>query len=123
MNDSKLAAFDPYEIHFADIDGDDGTVVALASLYESLLQAYESLLATVEREQGVREDAQAQLRTIDAVMALPLQWRHNAQGCGRRAAHAAGTWRSCARELEAVVGARLSTTQPETPAKMGVSEG
>ena len=39
----------------------------------------------------------------DAVVALPLQWRHNAQGCSRKDAHAAGTWRSCARELEAVI--------------------
>lgn len=31
---------------------------------------------------------------------LPTRWRHNAQGCGRRDSHAAGTWRSCARELE-----------------------
>ena len=34
---------------------------------------------------------------------LALQWRHNAQGCSRHESHAAGTWRACARELEAVL--------------------
>lgn len=39
------------------------------------------------------------------VAGLVIQWRHNAQGCGRRDAHAAATWRSCARELEAALSA------------------
>jgi hypothetical protein len=37
---------------------------------------------------------------------LIARWRHNAQGCSRKEAHAAGTWRSCARELEAALLAR-----------------
>lgn len=37
---------------------------------------------------------------------LPTQWRHNAQGCGRSDAQAAGTWRSCARELEAALASK-----------------
>lgn len=39
----------------------------------------------------------------DDITRLITQWRHNAQGCGKRDAHAAGTWRSCARELEAAL--------------------
>lgn len=39
----------------------------------------------------------------DAVRELPMQWRHNAQGCGRKEQHAAGTWRSCARDLESAI--------------------
>lgn len=39
----------------------------------------------------------------DAVARLSIQWRHNAQGCGPKDQHAAGTWRSCARELEAAL--------------------
>ena len=55
----------------------------------------------------------------DEIMRLITQWRHNAQGCGKRDAHAAGTWRSCARELEAAL-ARTDHTED----KLGmVAEG
>lgn len=42
---------------------------------------------------------------------LVAQWRHNAQGCTRREAHAAGTWRSCARELEYALSARTAPAE------------
>lgn len=38
-----------------------------------------------------------------AVERLVGQWRHDAQGCGRKDAHAADTWRSCARQLAAAI--------------------
>lgn len=41
---------------------------------------------------------------VDGFRSLVTQWRHNAQGCGRKDSHVAGTWRSCARELEAAIG-------------------
>jgi hypothetical protein len=41
--------------------------------------------------------------SLPELRGLVTQWRHNAQGCGRRDQHAAGTWRSCARELEAAL--------------------
>jgi hypothetical protein len=37
---------------------------------------------------------------------LVTQWRHNAQGCGRKDAQAAEAWRSCARQLEAAITAQ-----------------
>ncbi len=45
---------------------------------------------------------------MGAIPDLVLQWRHNAQGCGRSISdqHAAGTWRSCARELAEALAAQ-----------------
>jgi len=41
----------------------------------------------------------------DKVRGLVEKWRHNAQGCCRKDSHAAGTWRSCAYDLEQALAA------------------
>lgn len=56
----------------------------------------------IERKEIARENAATV--DVEALRELVTQWRHNAQGCSRNDAHAAGTWRSCARELAALIG-------------------